>query len=67
MLYEKGVRTVEAVKAEIPKKQLDRVIASMFKNERLKESVCWSKEDFAIGTPLELDNITRDGAKTGGY
>ena len=67
LLYEKGVRTVEAVKAEIPKKQLDRVIASMFKNERLKEYVCWSKEDFAIGTPLELDNITRDGAKTGGY
>ena len=41
-------------------------MASMFKNERLKESVFWSKEDFAIGTPLELDNITRDGAKTGG-
>ena len=66
-LYESGARTVEDVKASIPKRQLDRALESMFKNERLKESVFWSKEDFMIGTSLELDNITRDGAKTGGY
>lgn len=65
-LYEKGACTVEAVKTEIPKKQLDQALASMFKNERLKESVFWSKEDFAIGTPLELGSIMRNNVKTGG-
>lgn len=65
-LYEKGARTVEAVKTEIPKKQLDQALASMFKNERLRESVFWSKEDFAIGAPLELGSIMRDNTKTGG-
>lgn len=59
-LYEKGVRTVEAVKAVIPEKQMDRAMASMFRDERLKEFVCWSKEDFTIGTPLELANIKRN-------
>ncbi len=66
LLYESGARTVEAVKAKLPKKQLDQALASMFKNKKLKESVFWSKEDFAIGTPLELSSIMRDNAKTGG-
>lgn len=66
LLYENGARTVEDLKAKISKQQLDRVMASMFKNERLKESVFWSKKDFAIGTPLELSSIMRDNAKTGG-
>lgn len=65
-LYESGARTVEDVKARIPKRQLDRALESMFKNERLKESVFWSKEDFAIGAPLELGSIMRDNTKTGG-
>ena len=65
-LYESGARTVEAVKAKLPKKQLDQALAFMFKNKKLKESVFWSKEDFAIGTPLELGSIMRDNAKTGG-
>ena len=65
-LYESGARTVEAVKAEIPKPQLDQALDYMFKNERLKASVFWSKEDFAIGAPLELDSIMRDNTKTGG-
>lgn len=66
LLYDNDARTVEAVKAKIPKKQLDQAMASMFKNERLKESVFWSKEDFAIGAPLELSSIMRDNTKTGG-
>lgn len=66
-LYESRARTVEAVKAEIPKPQLDQALDSMFKNERLKESVFWSKEDFVIGTSLELDSVMRDAAKEGGY
>lgn len=65
-LYESGARTVEDVKASIPKWQLDRALESMFKNERLKESVFWSKEDFVIGTSLELGSIMKDNAKTGG-
>ena len=65
-LYESGARTVEAVKAKLPKKQLDQALAFMFKNKKLKESVFWSKEDFAIGTPLELGSIMRDNGKTGG-
>lgn len=64
-LYESGARTVEAVKAEIPKPQLDQALDSMFKNERLKESVFWSKEDFVIGTSLELGSVMRDAAKKG--
>lgn len=65
-LYESGARTVEAVKAKLPKKQMDQALAFMFKNKKLKESVFWSKEDFAIGTPLELGSIMKDNAKTGG-
>lgn len=65
-LYESGARTVEAVKAEIPKPQLDQALDYMLKNERLKASVFWSKEDFAIGAPLELGSIMRDNTKTGG-
>ena len=65
-LYESGARTVEDVKASIPKWQLDRALESMFKNERLKESVFWSKEDFVIGTSLELGSVMRDAAKKGG-
>ena len=65
-LYESGARTVEDVKARIPKRQLDRALDSMFKNERLKESVFWSKEDFVIGTSLELGSVMRDAAKKGG-
>ena len=57
---------MEDVKASIPKWQLDRALESMFKNERLKESVFWSKEDFVIGTSLELGSIMKDNAKTGG-
>lgn len=64
-LYESGARTVEDVKARIPKRQLDRALDSMFKNERLKESVFWSKEDFVIGTSLELGSVMRDVAKKG--
>lgn len=64
-LYESGARTVEDVKARIPKRQLDRALDSMFKNERLKESVFWSKEDFAIGTSLELGSVMRDATKKG--
>ena len=64
-LYESGARTVEAVKAEIPKPQLDQALDSMFKNERLKESVFWSKEDFVIGTSLELGSVMRDATKKG--
>ena len=64
-LYESGARTVEDVKARIPKRQLDRALDSMFKNERLKESVFWSKEDFVIGTSLELGSVMRDAAKKG--
>lgn len=64
-LYESGARTVEAVKAEIPKPQLDQAMASMFKNERLKESVFWSKEDFVIGTSLELGSVMRNATKKG--
>lgn len=64
-LYESGARTVEDVKARIPKRQLDRALDSMFKNERLKESVFWSKEDFMIGTSLELGSVMRDATKKG--
>lgn len=64
-LYESGARTVEDVKARIPKRQLDRALDSMFKNERLKESVFWSKEDFVIGTSLELGSVMRDATKKG--
>lgn len=64
-LYESGARTVEAVKAEIPKPQLDQALDSMFKNERLKASVFWSKEDFVIGTSLELGSVMRDATKKG--
>lgn len=64
-LYESGARTVEAVKAEIPKPQLDQALDSMFKNERLKESVFWSKEDFVIGTSLELGSVMKDATKKG--
>lgn len=64
-LYESGARTVEDVKARIPKPQLDQALDSMFKNERLKESVFWSKEDFVIGTSLELGSVMRDAAKKG--
>lgn len=64
-LYESGARTVEDVKARIPKRQLDRALDSMFKNERLKESVFWSKEDFVIGTSLELGSVIRDATKKG--
>lgn len=64
-LYESGARTVEDVKARIPKRQLDQALDSMFKNERLKESVFWSKEDFVIGTSLELGSVMRDATKKG--
>lgn len=64
-LYESGARTVEDVKARIPKPQLDQALDSMFKNERLKESVFWSKEDFVIGTSLELGSVMRDATKKG--
>lgn len=64
-LYESGARTVEDVKARIPKRQLDRALDSMFKNERLKESVFWSKEDFVIGSSLELGSVMRDATKKG--
>ena len=64
-LYESGARTVEDVKARIPQRQLDRALDSMFKNERLKESVFWSKEDFVIGSSLELGSIMRDATKKG--
>ena len=64
-LYESGARTVEDVKARIPKRQLDRALDSMFNNERLKESVFWSKEDFVIGTSLELGSVMRDATKKG--
>ena len=66
LLYDNGARTVEDVKAKIPKKQLDQALNSMFKNETLKESVFWSKEDFAVGTPLMLNSIMADSAENGG-
>lgn len=62
-LYDNDVRTVESVKAQIPPEKIKSAKASMFQNMPLKEAVFWSKEDFAIGAPLELDSIATDSTK----